>query len=343
MNPRAHRSATPIPPLSPEPLPPEPPTLPAGHREHEVEATPQSEEAWGLVERMRSSDLSAAQRVAAGNALIQLGDPRFRPDAWFLPHDPLLGFVGIPSGPFLMGSDPRYDHEAYPDEAPQHEVDVPSYYIGRYPVTGRQFGAFIEQSGHKPENQGSLYGPPNHPVVWLGWLDAVKYCQWLTVRLREWAGTPEPLASLLRREEWRVTLPSEPEWEKAARGGDARPYPWGDTPDNNRGNFGGTGIMTTSAVGCFPAGMSPYGIEDMSGNVWEWTRSVWGTYPYPTDRLGVEAREYLEVREGVRRVRRGGAFFSSPRSVRCSVRLGSGPYPHGGGMGCRVVIRPALL
>lgn len=343
MNPRAHRSATSTSPISPELSPPETPTRPTLHREHEVEVTPQSKDAWRQVERMRSPDISAAQRVAAGNALIQLGDPRFRPEAWYLPHGMLLGFVEIPSGPFLMGSTREHDHEAYPDEAPQHEVDVLRYYIGRYPVTGRQFGAFIEQSGHKPENEGSLYGPPNHPVVWLGWLDAVKYCQWLTVRLRDWAGTPEPIASLLRQEGWCVTLPSEPEWEKAARGTDARPYPWGNTPDNNCGNFGGTGIMTTSAVGCFPAGMSPYGIEDMSGNVWEWTRSVWGTYPYPTDRSSLEAREYLEVREGVRRVRRGGAFFSSPRSVRCTVRLGSGPYPHGGGMGCRVVIRPALL
>ena len=176
-------------------------------------------------------------------------------------------------------------------------------------------------------------------MVWLGWQDALKYCEWLTARLREWEGTPEPLATLIRREGWCVTLPSEPEWEKAARGTDGRAYPWGNVPDNNCGNFGGTGIMTTSAVGCFPAGVSPYGIEDMSGNVWEWTRSVWGAYPYPTDEAGLAEREYLEVREGVRRVRRGGAFFSSPRSARCTVRLGSGPYPHGGGMGCRAVLR----
>jgi len=219
---------------------------------------------------------------------------------------------------------------------------VPRYYIGRYPVTGRQFRAFIDHASHKPENEGSLYGPPNHPVVWLGWADAVKYCEWLTARLHDWNGTPEPLATLLRQEGWCVTLPSEPEWEKAARGIDGRFYPWGNEPDNNRGNFGGTGIMTTSAVGCFPDGASPYGIEDMSGNVWEWTRSVWGPYPYPTDQTGRTEREYREVREGVRRVRRGGAFFSSPRSARCTVRLGSGPYPHGGGMGCRVVLRPAL-
>jgi formylglycine-generating enzyme required for sulfatase activity len=292
--------------------------------------------------RMRAGQLSAAQRVAAGNELARLGDPRFRPDAWDLLDDPLLGFVEIPAGPCVIGSDPNQDASAYPDETPPHEILLPRYYIARYPVTGRQFRAFIDHTGHKPENEGSLYGPPNHPVVWLGWSDALRYCEWLTLRLRDWEGTPEPLATLLRQEGWCVTLPSEPEWEKAGRGADARTYPWGNDPDNNRGNFGGTGIMTTSAVGCFPEGASPYGIEDMSGNVWEWTRSVWGPYPYPTDEVGRAEREYLEAREGVRRVRRGGAFFSSPRSARCTVRLGSGPYPHGGGMGCRVVLRPAL-
>jgi formylglycine-generating enzyme required for sulfatase activity len=292
--------------------------------------------------RMRAAQLSAVQRVAAGNELARIGDPRFRPDAWDLLDDPLLGFVEIPAGPCLIGSDLGRDPSAYPDECPQHEITLPRYYIGRYPVTGRQFRVFIDHTGHKPENDGSLYGPPNHPVVWLGWFDALQYCQWLTQRLRDWEATPEPLMTLLRQEGWCVTLPSEPEWEKAARGADARAYPWGNAPDNNRGNFGGTGIMTTSAVGCFPEGASPYGIEDMSGNVWEWTRSVWGPYPYPSDVAGRAEREYLEVREGVRRVRRGGAFFSSPRSARCTVRLGSGPYPHGGGMGCRVVLRPPL-
>jgi formylglycine-generating enzyme required for sulfatase activity len=291
---------------------------------------------------MRSPNLRPAQRVAAGNELIRLGDPRFRLDAWYLPNEPLLGLVEIPAGSFVMGSDARQDPEAYADEAPPHEITLPRYYIGRYPVTGSQFRAFIDHSGHKPENEGSLYGPPNHPVVWLAWLDALRYCEWLTARLREWQGTPEPIATLLRQEAWGVTLPSEPEWEKAARGADRRIYPWGNDSDNNRGNFGGTGIMTTSTVGCFPSGASPYGIEDLSGNVWEWTRSVWGAYPYPTDPAERAERESLEVREGVRRVRRGGAFFSSPRSTRCTTRLGSGPYPHGGGMGCRVVLRPKL-
>lgn len=314
-------------------------TPPAGS-ESVGESQSFDEKEW--LERMRDVRLSVRERAAAGNALGERGDPRFDPLAWYLPREPLLGFIEIPGGPFLMGSDPQRDPEAYPDEFPQHEIVVPRYYIARYPVTGAQFQAFLRETGYKPENEGSRYGPPNHPVVWLGWLDALKYAEWLTERLRAWEGTPEPLATLLRRERWCVTLPNEPEWEKAARGTDGRAYPWGNDPDNNRANYGGTGLVTTSPVGCFPNGASPYGVEDMSGNVWEWTRSVWGPYPYPTDPEGIAAREYLEVREGVRRVRRGGAFFSSPRSSRCTVRLGSGPYPHGGGMSCRLVIRPAL-
>jgi formylglycine-generating enzyme required for sulfatase activity len=303
---------------------------------------PQSADQLRQLERMRDDRLSVKERAAAGNVLAEHGDRRFTSDAWYLPVEPLLGFIEIPEGPFLMGSDPQGDPEAYPDEIPQHEVFLARYYIARYPVTGAQFRAFVHDTGYKPENEGSMYGPPNHPVVWLGWLDALKYGEWLTERLRGWEGTLEPLATLLRQAGWTVTLPNEPEWEKAARGTDARIYPWGNDPDNKRANFGGTGLLTTSPVGCFPGGISPYGVEDMSGNVWEWTRSVWATYPYPIDAEGTAAREYLEIREGVRRVRRGGAFFSSPRSVRCAVRLGSGPYPHGGGMSCRLVIRSRL-
>ncbi len=164
----------------------------------------------------------------------------------------------------------------------------------------------------------SPQGAAHHPVVYVSWHDALAYCNWLTARLREWSGTPEPLATLLRTEDWRVILPSEAEWEKAARGTDGRAYPWGNEPDPNRANYNETGINTTSAVGCFPHGASPYGVEELSGNVWEWTRSLEGDYPYPVRRAGRAKREDLQASEDESRVLRGGAFWDVPQGVRCA-------------------------
>jgi hypothetical protein len=220
-----------------------------------------------LVALLRGGHLSPVERAAAGNTLARLGDPRFRSDAWYLPDEPLLGFVEIPQGPFMMGSDKERDPEAIDHEREQHEVTLAGSYISRYPVTAAQFRAFIEDSGFQLEQDDSMRGVPNHPVVHITWDDARRYCDWLTEQLRAWEDTPEPLASLVRQEGWCVTLPSEAEWEKAAREADGRMYPWGDEPDAHRANYADTGIDTTSAVGCFPGGASPYGIEDLSGNV----------------------------------------------------------------------------
>jgi formylglycine-generating enzyme required for sulfatase activity len=104
------------------------------------------------------------------------------------PDEPLLGFVRIPEGRFLMGSDKASDPDANDDELPQHTVVLPEYFIARYPVTVAQFRAFVEDTGHQPEEADSLRGVPNHPVVSVSWYEAVEYGDWLTARLREWRG-----------------------------------------------------------------------------------------------------------------------------------------------------------
>jgi formylglycine-generating enzyme required for sulfatase activity len=257
----------------------------------------------------------------------------------------MLGFVEIPEGPFLMGSDPKKDKLASSNECDdkwrQCKLYLPRYHIARYPVTVAQFRAFVEDSSYQLEDEDSLQGLPNHPVVNVTWYEALKYCDWLTERLREWQGTPEPLAALLWREGWRVSLPSEAEWEKAARGTDGRVYPWGDKPDPERANYDETGINTTSAVGCFPDGDLPYGCLDMAGNLWEWTRSLWGQYPYPTDEKGLAQREGLQAPKGEPpRVLRGGAFWFDRGVVRCAFRFSYHPYFRYWYFGFRVVLLP---
>jgi formylglycine-generating enzyme required for sulfatase activity len=327
----------------------------------------------GLV---RQGRLSPLERAAGGRALAKLGDPRFSVDTWYLPDEPLLGFVEVPGGPFLMGTREedipalleRYggQREWYEWEVPQHEVTLPSYYVARYPVTVAQFRTFVEAGGYweprywpeaeaagvwragqvkgrydseprdKPYDYGEPFNLPNHPVVGVTWYEALAYRRWLTDRLRAWKSAPEPLVTLLRKEGWQVRLPTEAEWEKAARGTEGRLFPWGDEPDTNWANYDDTGIGTTSAVGCFPGGDSPYGCADMAGNVWEWTRSAYKDYPYDPE----DGRESPDA-EGVR-VLRGGAFLVDEGLVRCAYRYGYYPSYRGDYVGFRVVVAPGF-
>jgi formylglycine-generating enzyme required for sulfatase activity len=233
-----------------------------------------------------------------GLALAQQPDhPLHRSGLAYL--EALLGqsVVWVPPGPFLMGSDECRDPSAYDDEFSQHEVTLPGYWIGRYPVMVAQFRAFVEASGYEPTNRDSLEGPGDHPVVRVTWDDALAFCGWLSER-----------SGAL------VTLPSEAEWEKGARGTDGRIYPWGDEWDPDRCNSKEGGKGHTTRVGAYPDGASPYGLLDMAGNVWEWTRSLARDYPYnPAD-----GREDLDAR-GLRAVH-GGSWFNSQWYARCAFR-----------------------
>jgi iron(II)-dependent oxidoreductase len=209
----------------------------------------------------------------------------------------------------------------------------------------------VDAKAFREGDPDCLKGLPNHPVVWVSWHEARAYCDWLTAELRASERTPRPLADLLHGrvdgKKWRVTLPSEAEWEKAARGPapSRRAYPWGDKPDADAANYGATGVGGTSPVGCFPKGKSePYKIMDLGGNVWEWTRGLWGKdimKPDRTDRYvpGGEAED-LNAPDDVLRALRGGAFLGTERYVRCAARGGLLPDSRLDHDGFRVAVSP---
>jgi formylglycine-generating enzyme required for sulfatase activity len=209
--------------------------------------------------------------------------------------------VLIPAGEFLIGSDPKKDTLSYHNEYPQHTLYLPDYYLAKTPVTNAQYAAFVQATDHYQPEHWEGGDPPgdkeDHPVVNVTWHDAVDYCKWLS----EVTGKP-------------YRLPSEAEWEKGARGTDGRIWPWGNKWDARVCNSGEGGPGDTTPVGAYPDGAGPYGLLDMAGNVWEWTRSVYEKYPYNPE----DGREDLEA-EG-RRVLRGGSWYYGRRDARVSYR-----------------------
>jgi len=234
------------------------------------------------------------------------------------PFEPEL--ILIPAGEFLMGSDPNTDKQARDNEQPQHTVYLPDYYIAKTPVTNAQYNRFVGATGHQVpthwENGKPPQGKEDHPVVNITWDEAVAYCQWLTKTTGRHS-----------------RLPSEGEWEKAARGTDGRIYPWGDEPpDENRCNFGWFGPGTTPVGQYSPQGDSPYGCVDMAGNVWEWTLSLDKDYPYdPEDGQG-------NLETGRTRVLRGGAFYGKGWVAPCAFRHTGNPGFGGDHVGFRVCV-----
>ncbi len=270
-----------------------------------------------LLRIMEENLLPATERALAGNNLAKIGDPRFNPGRFYLPNDE-DGFVKIPAGEFQMGSDKERDEYADDNEFPQHTVRLSEYGIARYPVTVAQFKAFMQDTGYSTDEDWEKYNRyENHPVVNVSWHDAVAYCEWLTDKLCR-----------------QIRLPTEAEWEKAARGTDGRIYPWGDEADPDKANYGDTGILTTSAVGCFPGGKSPYGVSDMSGNVWEWCQDWYDEYASGavTDPTGPHSGSY--------RVNRGGSWDDHARYCRSADRIRGSPDNRDGYLGFRLVLPP---
>ncbi len=306
----------------------------AQHLVESADLTELDEEMDALVARVKAwlkyimettPSLDARERAEAGRILAQLGDDR--PGVGLKDGLPDIEWSKtVKAGPFIMGSN------QYSSEKPEHSVPIPyDYQISRYPITQAQYQAFVDDGGYTekwracwtgdgwqwrekekrtaPRKYGLPFDLSNHPVVEVSWYEAVAFCNWLTARL---AQTSEVFKT---SEVLTIKLPSEAEWEKAARGTDGRTYPWeGNEADPDKANYDKTGIGATSAVGCFPGGASPCGAMDMAGNVWEWCSSAYKPYPYQAD----DGREDFTSHSD--KVLRGGGWSNYGSDVRAMDR-----------------------
>jgi formylglycine-generating enzyme required for sulfatase activity len=233
-----------------------------------------------------------------------------------------MKLVYVPAGKFLMGSTAD-DPYARDDEKPPHMADLDAFWIDRTEVTNEMFARFVAVAGYKtraekignstvfnpstakwervtganwqhPSGSGSdLTGLEQHPVVHVTWDDADAYCQWAGRR-----------------------LPTEAEWEKAARGTDGRLYPWGNSrPTDKLSNFG-MNVGSTMSVGSYPDGMSPYGALDMSGNVWEWVADYHSEEYYRAS----PPRNPQGPSSGIDRIMRGGSWYMEAGNIRAAYR-----------------------
>jgi formylglycine-generating enzyme required for sulfatase activity len=244
-----------------------------------------------------------------GHILAERGDTRkgvgLTPDGL-----PDIDWVKIPGGKFL-----------YRDENLE-EIELPSFHIARYPATYIQFQAFVDapdgirdsrwfegmaKSYPEPFKQNFKYA--NHPREKVNWYQAMAFCRWLSYRL---TGNIPDIATPLT---WTVRLPTEHEWEKAARGTDGRVYPWGRDYMSGYANcdetYKGVGpyyLRQTTAVGMYPQGVSLYGVLDMAGNVWEWCLTEF------------ENENNEDISNNNIRVLRGGSWFNDPQFVRSANR-----------------------
>jgi len=213
------------------------------------------------------------------------------------------GMVLIEAGEFWMGS-----NDGRENEKPRRRVYLDGFYIDRYEVTNSQYEKFMKATGHEAPEFWSDWSSnePEQPVVGVSWHDAEAYCKWAGRR-----------------------LPTEAEWEKAARGTDGRKYPWGNgEPDGSKANYYFWWIFftRTAHVGSYPKGVSPYGVHDMAGNVWEWVADWYGESYYQR----APSRNPNGPEFGPYRVLRGGAWLIAfYNDLRSSYRHAENPtYRH---------------
>ncbi|MBI4671018.1 MAG: SUMF1/EgtB/PvdO family nonheme iron enzyme [Chloroflexi bacterium] len=240
-----------------------------------------------------STELTSAATLVPNQAT---GTP---PPATALPASGDTGeMISIQGSAFTMGDD-----KGDPDERPAHPVTVEDFAIDRFEVTNALFDAFVQATGYRTENESkgkaqtwrTLSTPDTggNPVVMVSWADAQAFCAWAGKR-----------------------LPTEAEWEFAARGADGRVYPWGNEYDPKKFNGKESGIHGTVHVGSYPAGVSAFGLDDMAGNVWEWTADWYQPYP------GGAASQFFGEKF---RVTRGGGWFDTNKQVRTSNRSSADP------------------
>lgn len=204
-------------------------------------------------------------------------------------------WIEIPAGEFLMGSNPIQPITSYPDESPEHQIDLEEFFISAKPITNAQYEKFVLSTGYKKPGHWIGGVVPSqkkeHPVTYIDWDDANAFANWCG-----------------------ASLPSEAQWEKSARGSDGRLFPWGDAePTSEDANFGNL-IGDTTEVGIHKSGASVYGVLDLAGNVWEWTSSIHREYPYNSN----DGRE--DVNLWGARVVRGGNYLSAAKNIRCADR-----------------------
>ena len=270
-----------------------------------------------LIATIANREIALRVRIAAGDVLGYLGDPR--------PGQ----MVVIPGGEFLMG-----------EGREQHELFLPDYQLGKYPVTNAEYERFIEAGGYQDKSlwteagwqevgqkeneprywQNARFNKPNQPAIGLSWYECVAYCRWLSAETGQ----------LYR-------LPTEAEWEKGARGVDGRMYPWGNEFEPNRLNAreGDLKVCATTPVGIYPAGVSPFGLFDCAGNVWEWSATRWKKhFPYNADQDEWQA-DYLEGKN--LRALRSGSWNYKADVTRCGHRFKFQPYGWTERGGCRLV------